>query len=306
MSRSADDSTPTSIGVLVVLYGNTLTDVWRLVRSLRQTVRFAMADPVVAPNVVRISLGDCSDRPVLAESDLRELRASLPDRLTVDYRWFGANLQHSAGVNALAADALEDALLVVNPDTYAAPPMLAELLRAMHDADVGVVDARQIPCEHPKYYDPVVGDQSWASGACFLVRTSLFHAVGGFDARFFPSYVNDVDFSWRVRMQGARVVHQPAAVVFHDKRLDANAGVKPTRIEFYEGLLGRLLLATRFDRQDVVDDTIALVEKHGLAEQRRAVREFERRRTAAELPAVLAGADQVADFVGDEYGRRRY
>ncbi|MET0133881.1 MAG: hypothetical protein ABW215_09845 [Kibdelosporangium sp.] len=306
LTRSADDHTPTSVGVLVVLYDNSLSEIWQLVRSVGQTIRSAFADPVLAPNVVRISLGDCSDRPCLTEPDVRELRDAMSDRVTLDYKWFAENLGHSGGVNALAQDAPEDALLILNPDAYASPQLLVSLLRAMRDRQVGAVDARQIPCEHPKWYDPIVGDQSWASGACVLVRTSLFRAAGGFDAEFFPSYVNDVDLSWRLRLLGARVVHQPDAVVFHDKRLDQGAGVKPTRIELFEGILGRLMLATKFDRADIVADTITLVGRHGTSEQRRAVRVFEQRKAVNDIPRALADAAKVADFVGDEYGRRRY
>jgi hypothetical protein len=101
-------------------------------------------------------------------------------------------------------------------------------------------------------------------------------------------------------------VHEPNAVVFHDKRLEGGATVRPTRIELYEGLLGRLLLATRYARADVVDETVELVDAHGSSEQRRAVAEFERRRRDGELPDPLADADRVAEFVDGEYGRRRF
>jgi hypothetical protein len=82
--------------------------------------------------------------------------------------------------------------------------------------------------------------------------------------------------------------------------------VRPTHIELYEGLLGRLLLATRFGRDDVVEETIELVTAHGSTEQQRAVAEFERRRRDSALPGTVANADRVAEFVDGEYGRRRF
>ncbi|UVS76390.1 glycosyltransferase [Actinokineospora sp. UTMC 2448] len=304
--RSADNQTPTSVRVAVVLYGNSLADIWRCYRSLRQSVNAAVADPDTVLNSVDIRFGDCSDHPVLSPADVEALRAAGEAHCRVDYRWFGRNLGHSAGSNALAEGAPEDAVLFLNPDTYCSPLMLTRMLAAMRSPETVAVDARQIPCEHAKWYDPVTGVQSWASGACLLVRTPWFRDVGGFDAQTFPSYVNDVDLSWRLRLAGGTVAHAPGAVVFHDKRLDDKAGVRPTRIEFYAGLLGRLLLATRYDRPDIVAETIDIVGAHGNSEQKRAVAEFERLRDACLLPDPLPGAASVAEFIDGEYGRRRY
>jgi hypothetical protein len=305
-ARSVDNATPTSVRVAIVLYENALDEMWRCLRSLVRSVEQVGADPRLVPNVVTIHIGDCSGGPAIKDADVAALRTMAGDRASVDYTWFGANLGHSAGCNTLAADAPEDALLFLNPDCYVSPRMIARLLAAMRDPVVTAVDARQIPCEHPKWFDPVTGEQSWASGACLLVRTPSFREVGGFDVTAFPSYVNDVDLSWRLRLAGGRVAHEPNAVVFHDKRLADSATVRPTRIELYEGLLGRLLLATRYGRDDVVDETVEVVRAHGSTEQQRAVAEFERRRRDRSLPAALAGAERVAEFTGGEYGRRRF
>src|SRR5699024_4455364 len=139
-----------------------------------------------------------------------------------------------------------------------APNLLSSLVGALRQPNTAAVAARQIACEHPQCLDPVVGDQSWASGTCLLGRASYCHAVGGFDSETFPSYVNGVELSGRLRLHGGRIMHAPKAVVFHDKRLDKHARVRPTPIELYEGLLGRLLLATKYDRDDIVSQTIEL------------------------------------------------
>lgn len=305
-ARAADDHTPTSVRVACVLYNNRLDEVWRCLRALFHTSDRALADPALDLSVIRIELGDGSSRRLITERDLVELRNAAPERVTVDYTWFRRNLHHSAGCNALAADAKEDAILFLNPDTYVAPTLLETMLRAMDDVRVAAVDARQIPCEHPKWFDPVYGDQSWASGACLLVRSGRFAEVGGFDAETFPSYVNDVDLSWRLRLNDGRVVHEPRAVVFHDKRLTPSAEVLPTASEVYAGTLARLLLATKFDRADVAEQTVAEIEQHGEPEHRRALAEFRRRQSAKALPGVLTGSAAVAEFTAGEYGRRRF
>ncbi|ONI82088.1 hypothetical protein ALI22I_38685 [Saccharothrix sp. ALI-22-I] len=294
---------PRTLRVAIVLYHNPLAEIWRCVRALNRAAEIAIADTGLES--VAIAIGDCSDAPLISDTEVRNLQSSVGEGVSLDYRWFGVNLGHSAGSNALAEDAAEDAVLFLNPDSYVAPTLLRHLLDSLRDPAVAAADARQIPCEHPKHFDPRSGDQSWASGACLLVRTPAFHAVGGFDAEWFPSYVNDVDLSWRIRLRGARVVHQPRAVLFHDKRLDASAQVRTTAIEPYEGILGRLMLATRYGRPDIVTETVDVMRVHGSEEQRRALEEFERRRAADRLP-VPVPADGVAEFIAGEYGRRRF
>ena len=49
----------------------------------------------------------------------------------------------------------------------------------------------------------------WLSGACLFVRADVFHAVGGFDERYFM-YFEDVDFGRRVGLAGYRNVYVPS------------------------------------------------------------------------------------------------
>ena len=56
----------------------------------------------------------------------------------------------------------------------------------------------QKPYEHPKYYDPITKETSWASGACMVVRRKVFEDLKGFDTEIFM-YCEDVDISWNFR-----------------------------------------------------------------------------------------------------------
>lgn len=51
-------------------------------------------------------------------------------------------------------------------------------------------------------------------GAFFLVRANLFHALKGFDERFFV-YFEEVDFSYRAHMSGYRSIFLSDAQAFH-------------------------------------------------------------------------------------------
>lgn len=52
------------------------------------------------------------------------------------------------------------------------------------------------------------------TGACMLVRRSVFEQLNGFDEGYINSY-EDVDFCLRVRQAGWRVVYTPRSVLFH-------------------------------------------------------------------------------------------
>ena len=55
----------------------------------------------------------------------------------------------------------------------------------------------------------------YVSGACMLVRRSVWDELGGFDERFAPAYYEDTDFCFAARAAGYRVVYQPYARVYH-------------------------------------------------------------------------------------------
>ena len=66
---------------------------------------------------------------------------------------------------------------------------------------IAVWELKQLPYEHPKYYDPVTQLTSWFSGACFVIRRDVFREVKGFDKNIFM-YCEDVDLSWNIRKNG--------------------------------------------------------------------------------------------------------
>jgi len=57
-------------------------------------------------------------------------------------------------------------------------------------------------------------DAGWLSGACVLVRRSVFEQLGGFDEGYFM-YFEDVDLGYRAGRAGYRSVYVPQAEVIH-------------------------------------------------------------------------------------------
>ncbi|HRY98805.1 MAG TPA: glycosyltransferase family 2 protein [Bacteroidales bacterium] len=54
----------------------------------------------------------------------------------------------------------------------------------------------------------------WATGACLFVRAPLYHQLGGLDADFF-AHMEEIDFCWRLKNAGYRVMYHPGSTVFH-------------------------------------------------------------------------------------------
>jgi len=57
-------------------------------------------------------------------------------------------------------------------------------------------------------------DIFWASGACSVMRRSLYVEAGGLDARFF-AHQEEIDLCWRLRARGYRFRYAPTSVVYH-------------------------------------------------------------------------------------------
>ena len=54
----------------------------------------------------------------------------------------------------------------------------------------------------------------WATGAALFVRSSVFHALRGFEAEYF-AHAEEIDLCWRMKRAGYKVLVEPAATVYH-------------------------------------------------------------------------------------------
>jgi len=293
-----------TLRVSVVLHHQATSGVQRLARSLAHSVQLARGEGLVTSALLRF--GDCGpDAPSLRPADVEALRAELGDDLRLELTSFETNLGHGGGQNALAADLTEDLLLVINPDTVAEPLLVSRLVERFSDPRVGVVEARQLPVEHPKEHAPD-GTTSWASMACAMLRATAVHEVGLFDADTFFLHGDDVDLSWRMRLAGWSVVHEPRARVFHDKQIDDESGyISPSAAERVQGPLGTLLLAWKWSLDDDLEPLRAQLLA-GNDDQQEAVRLFDERRATGRLPERLDADGRVASFVAGNPGRHRF
>ena len=54
----------------------------------------------------------------------------------------------------------------------------------------------------------------WASGACFFIRSKVFHELGGFDEDYF-AHQEEIDLCWRVQNEGYEIKFCGKSAVYH-------------------------------------------------------------------------------------------
>jgi GT2 family glycosyltransferase len=218
------------------------------------------------------------------------------------YEFFGDNLGTARGQNRLAAAWPATWQLTTNPDVVFGGTAIQKLFARSVDATVGALEARQLPVELPKVYDPATGDTSWGSGACTMVRGDLWRQIGGYDDDHFFLHGDDVDLSWRIRLEGYRVVHVPEARAFHDKRIGGS--IEPSEIEVFHSAMAAFLMAAKWGEEvdrDRVRDHLAGPRYSKVREAIGLLQAEER------VPVAVPDRATVASFnVDGHFGAQRY
>jgi len=185
---------------------------------------------------------------------LAQLRQADPSRLRVlDYP--GA-FNFSAMNNLAAGEARGEYLLLLNNDTAVLhAEWLEEMLGHAQRPEVGIVGARLLfpngtlqhagvilgighspaelifinrESEDPGYFGRTLLPQnlSAVTGACLLIRKSLYHEVGGLDEQAFQVSYNDIDLCLKVGQKGLLVVWTPFATLMHEGSASQMTGVE--------------------------------------------------------------------------------
>lgn len=297
---------PVIIGVQSLLYHTPLAGVERMLEALDNSSRIGQSEGVCSGFVV--TLGDASAERLLSDDDLDRLRERLPHVHQLRYHFFGANVGTSRGHNEMATLLDEpDYLIFSNPDVVPEPRAIWRMVAAFADPQVGFVEAKQLPIEHPKDYASSTGFTSWATTAFAMTPRELFLELGGFDAQTFFMYCDDVDYSWRVREAGRQVVFQPAAVVFHDKYLDTDGRWMPTSAEVRFSAEAGLLIAHKWSKPGLVKSILRRFESEDASpEEKAAAQEFRRREAAGTLVEQRDPDHRVATFAKGRYAEHRY
>lgn len=163
-----------------------------------------------------------------------------------DYYVDNTNSGLAAGNNMLAKIGTAEFILMLNPDTLLMADTLEYLLNELiHDKSIGAINPLEIDEYGIKrvsshrfwnFLQPLIWrclpyriprniwdkcsrfsgcDVSVATGACLIIRRSVFEAVGGYDPKFFLTISDVADLCDRVRKSGYRVLFSPGCSYLH-------------------------------------------------------------------------------------------
>ena len=203
--------------------------------SLMALVRNTADDP--AYEVLVIDNASCDGTHYLLHAFEGDLRVHYNDD----------NVGLARACNQAAALAQGEYLVFLAQGAVPEPEWLVEMVRlAETDPSIGIVGARlqdpvtgEVQCVGIEFVDgapaPVrravaaiepsvaaVGDRDMVSGACMLIRRSLFAELDGFDDSGFKN-LEDVDLCLRARERGWRIVYCPTSVVAWGVDVEATA-----------------------------------------------------------------------------------
>jgi len=136
-----------------------------------------------------------------------------------------------------------------NPDVVACQPKILAYHERDHfeyaGAAGGFIDWLGYPFCRGRLFDNLEKDQGqydrnsgifWASGACFIIKKEIFHAVGEFDKEFF-AHMEEIDLCWRIQNSGYQIRYCHESVIYHvgGGTLSSN-NPKKTYLNFRNGL----------------------------------------------------------------------
>jgi GT2 family glycosyltransferase len=161
----------------------------------------------------------------------------------------GRNVGFAAGVNAGAAAASGELLVLLNPDAAPQPGFGAAIRRPwiegrgwaawqalVAEAGGSTINSAGNPLHftgivwagmhgEPLAAAPAPAEVPLLSGACLAIPRRTWEQLGGFPEQFFL-YHEDVDLSLRLRLAGGTLGIEPTAVVAHDYEFGASPGRK--------------------------------------------------------------------------------
>jgi O-antigen biosynthesis protein len=194
-----------------------------------------------------------------AEPETKAYFAALSQRSDVQIIPAAGPFNYPRLINLGASHARGELLMALNNDIEAIEPdWLNEMVSQVSRPDVGVVGCLLLyPDRSVQHAGVIVGlsgvaghmyadaapddpgyagriyvtqDLSAVTGACQLMRRSLFEKLGGLDERHLAVAYNDIDFCLRVREAGLRVIYTPHARLLHRHSASRGSDIRIERL----------------------------------------------------------------------------
>ncbi len=143
------------------------------------------------------------------------------------------NSRFAASCNIGVAAASHGLVLLLNNDVSPSSDVIRHLLPHFDEDSVFGVGCLELEGEnvqggknrlwfergmfqHSRADSYTSGQTAWVSGGSGLFDRDKFLGLGGFDENYSPAYWEDVDLSYRARLQGWRVLFSQEALVHHE------------------------------------------------------------------------------------------
>ena len=199
------------------------------------------------PSVVRNTTGDAC--VVIADNGSTDDSLEFVERSYPELRIIrlDKNYGFAEGYNRALAQVEADYYVLLNDDVEVTPGWIEPIVKLFEtDSQVavcqpkllmdsqrdtfeyagasgGFIDSYGYPYCRGRVFDTVEKDHGqyddlcevmWATGAAMFVRASVWRELGGLDGDFF-AHMEEIDFCWRVRNSGYKVMSCPQSVAYH-------------------------------------------------------------------------------------------
>lgn len=294
----------TTVQFQTVLYHCDKEALLKSIESIANAVRVSRENDQLV-SMAHLLWGDASKEPMYTAAEIDALNKLYPGDVEIRYQFFNENTGTSLGHNRMLTMADDPLMVVMNPDVVINPRFFAETVPFFNDPEIGIVEAKQLPVEHHKLYDEETGETGWASMACSMLRRACYEQIGGFDPDTFFMYCDDVDISWRARLNGWKLRYSPNAFVYHAKRLSSKGKWQPTHAEMVFSVEATLLILYKYSWNEVLQEALAEYRRQPEEEVAEALRLWERRVKENRLPKQIDPEHRVSfwPFSGGDRSR---
>jgi GT2 family glycosyltransferase len=176
------------------------------------------------------------------------------------------NIGLAAGNNCPIGKCKGDYVLILNPDTVLRDDTLERMVNLLDEnPDIGVLGPKSLyedGTAHVSFFHHWGFLQIWfwrilpyqmsrvlcdrftsynrqdvlfVSGACLLIRRTIFEQIGGYDSEYFLTVEDVVDLCIRARKTGCRIVFSPEAEIIH---FTGRSGTEVPYISIWQGNRG--------------------------------------------------------------------
>ena len=201
------------------------------------------------PGVIKHSINMPGTKVIVADNgstddSVQWLETNLPE---ISIIRFSENYGFTGGYNRALAQIEAEYYILLNSDVEVTPNWLNPLVKLMDSnlsiaacmpkiksyhqrqyfeyagAAGGFIDKYAYPFCRGRIFDKLEKDEGqynepceifWATGACLMVRSNLYHEAGGLDEGFF-AHMEEIDLCWRLQRMGYKIMCQPESEVYH-------------------------------------------------------------------------------------------